>query len=69
MGLLRYFCGNLDEKFVSISIIEWFERDVPAMDEVGFRRNFRLSCAALVQQVIFPPLQRESLGREGLGYN
>ena len=28
------------------SIIEWFGRDVPAMDEVGFRRNFRLSCAA-----------------------
>ena len=25
--------------------IEWFERDIPAMDEVEFRRNFRLSRA------------------------
>ena len=42
-----------------------FEREEQAMDEVEFRRN----SGSLAQQVIFPPMQYVSLGREGLGYN
>ena len=49
----------------SLAIIRVVWRDVPAVDEVEFRRNFRLSRAA----GHFPPLQRASLGREGLEYN
>ena len=54
-------CGNLDENFVSDQsggLKEMFQQ----MDEVKFRQYFRLS-------LIFLPLQRVSLGYEGLGYN
>ena len=47
--------------------IKWFERDIPAMDEVEFRLNFQLS--HVIQQGMFLLLQHASLGREGLGYN
>ena len=43
--LLRNFCGNFDEKFVS-GQSSGLLRDIPAMDEVELRRNFRLSRAA-----------------------
>ena len=46
--------------------VEWIQGDIPAMDEVEKIDEF---FGSLVQQVIFPPIQRASLGREGLVYN
>ena len=41
--------------------VEWFHRDVPAMEEAEFRRNFRLSRAAFLKLVerLEPLLRRE----------
>ena len=64
--LLRNLCGNLVEKFVSDQSVEWIERDIPGMDEV--EKMDEIS-GSLVKQVIFPPMQRASLGHEGLVYN
>ena len=61
---MRNLCGNLVEKFVSDQSVEWIKRDVPAMDEVE-----KMDEISLVKQVIFPPMQRASLGHEGLVYN
>ena len=61
---MRKLCGNLVEKFVSDQSVEWIKRDVPAMDEVE-----KMDEISLVKQVIFPPMQRASLGHEGLVYN
>ena len=46
--------------------VEWIKRDVPAMDEV--EKMDEIS-GSLVKQIIFPPMQRASLGHEGLVYN
>ena len=64
--LLRNLCGNLVEKFVSDQSVEWIKRDVPARDEM--KKMDEIS-GSLVKQVIFPPMQRASLGHEGLVYN
>ena len=65
--LLRNLCGNLVEnKFVSDQSVEWIKRDVPARDEM--EKMDEIS-GSLVKQVIFPPMQRASLGHEGLVYN
>ena len=64
--LLRNLCGNLIEKFVSDQSVEWIENDVLAMDEVEKMDEISSS---LVKQVIFLPMQRASLGHEGLVYN
>ena len=63
--LLRNLCGNLIEKFVSDQSVEWIKSDVPAMDEV--EKMDEIS-GSFVKQVIFPPMQRASLGHEGLVY-
>ena len=64
--LLRNVCGNLVEKFVSNQSVEWIKRDVPAMHEV---EKMDETSGSLVKQVIFPPMQRASLGRDGLVCN
>ena len=61
--LLRNLCGNLVEKFFSDQPGEWIKRDVPEMDEVEKMDEISDS---LVQQIIFPPIQRASLGLEGI---
>ena len=58
MGLLLNLCGNLDKNFVSDQS-GGLKEMLQQMDEVEF--------SSLVKQVIFPPLQRVSLGYEGLG--
>ena len=63
---MRNLCGNLIEKFVSDQSVEWIENDVLAMDEV--EKMDEIS-GSLVKQVIFLPMQRASLGHEGLVYN
>ena len=63
--LLRNLFGNLIEKFVSDQSVEWIKNDVLAMDEV--EKMDEIS-GSLVKQVIFPPMQRASLGHEGLVY-
>ena len=64
--LLRNLCGNLVEKFVSDQSVEWIKRDVPAMDEV---EKMDETSGSFVKHVIFPPMQRASLGRDGLVCN
>ena len=64
--LLRNLCGNLVEKFFSDQSVEWIKRDVPAMDEV---EKMDETSGSLVKHVIFPPMQRASLGRDGLVCN
>ena len=63
-GLLQNLCGNLDQRFVSdqsSGLKENFQRWRKwSLDEIY---------GSLVQQFIFPPLQRASLGCESLGYN
>ena len=63
---MRNLFGNLIEKFVSDQSVEWIKNDVLAMDEV--EKMDEIS-GSLVKQVIFPPMQRASLGHEGLVYN
>ena len=53
-------------KFVSDQLVEWIKRDVPAMDEV---EKMDETSGSLVKHVIFPPMQRASLGRDGLVCN
>ena len=66
VALLRNLCGNLHEKFVSdksSGLKEMFQGCI------WMRRCLDKILGFLVQQVTFPPPQRESLSREGLGYN
>ena len=62
--LLQNLCENLDQRFVSdqsSGLKENFQRWMKwSLDEIY---------GSLVQQFIFPPLERASLGRETLGYN
>ena len=64
IGLLQNLCGSLNEKFLSdqsSSLKEMLRRWMKwSLDEIS---------GSLVQKVIFPPLQRTSLSREGLGCN
>ena len=53
---------KLVKKFVSNQSVEWIKKDVPAMDEV---EKMDETSGSLVKQVIFPPMQRASLGRDG----
>ena len=66
VGLLRNLYRNLNEKFVSdqsSGLKEMFQ------ECMGMRWSIDEIFGSLVQQVIFPPLQRASLSREDLGYN
>ena len=63
--LLRNLCGTFRRKVRQRSV-EWIERDVPAINEV---EKLDEISGSLVQQVMFPLMQRASLGRAGLVHN
>ena len=63
---MRNLCGNLVGRFVSDKSVERIERDVSGIYEV--EKMDEIS-GSLVTQVVFPPMQRASLGHEGLVYN
>ena len=64
IGLLENLCGSVNEKFLSDQssslkeMLRWWMKW--SLDEIS---------GSLVQQVIFPPLQRASFSLEGLGCN
>ena len=66
VALLRNLCGNLNEKFVSDQSSGLKEMSQGC---IWMRCCLDKILSFLVQQVTFPPLQRASLSREGLGYN